>query len=48
MFYKEIRTKKITFLTYQSAHKYSVLRQIRFNGNVFGNICCRCNEGSLS
>ena len=27
--------------------KYSVQEQIHFNGNVFGNKCCRCNEGSL-
>ena len=27
--------------------KYSVQQQIHFNGNVFGNKCCRCNEGSL-
>ena len=27
--------------------KYSVQQQIRFNGNVFGNKCCRCNEDSL-
>ena len=23
-------------------------QQIHFNGNFFGNKCCRCNEGSLS
>ena len=27
--------------------KDSVQQQINFNGNVFGNKCCRCNEGSL-
>ena len=27
--------------------KYSVQEQIPFNGNVFGNKCCRYNEGSL-
>ena len=27
--------------------KYSVQQQIHLNGNVFGNICYRCNEGSL-
>ena len=26
---------------------YSVQQQCHFNGNVFGNKCCRCNEGSL-
>ena len=27
--------------------KYSLQQQIHFNGNVFGNKCCPCNEGSL-
>ena len=26
---------------------YSVQQQVHFNGNVFGNKCCRCIEGSL-
>ena len=25
----------------------SLQQQIHFNGNIFGNKCCRCNEGSL-
>ena len=25
----------------------SLQQQIRFNGSIFGNKCCRCNEGSL-
>ena len=25
----------------------SVQQQIYYNGNVFGNKCCRCNAGSL-
>ena len=27
--------------------KYSVQQQIHLNGNVSGNKCCHCNEGSL-
>ena len=27
--------------------KYSLQKQIHFNGNVFENKCCHCNEGSL-
>ena len=27
--------------------KDSLQQQIHFNGNVFGNKCYRCNEGSL-
>ena len=27
--------------------KDSLQPQIHYNGNVFGNKCCRCNEGSL-
>ena len=27
--------------------KESLQWQIHFNGNIFGNKCCRCNEGSL-
>ena len=26
---------------------YSVQQQSHFNGNIFGNKCCRCNESSL-
>ena len=42
MFYVEITIKQD--LSYISI---SVQQQIYFNGNVFGNKCCRCNEGSL-
>ena len=42
MSYEKIRTKEDL-----SHIKYSVQQQIRFNGNVFGNKCCRCNEDSL-
>ena len=27
--------------------KDSLEQQIQFNGNIFGNKCCHCNEGSL-
>ena len=27
--------------------KISLQQQIHVNGNIFGNKCCRCNEGSL-
>ena len=27
--------------------KDSLQQQIHYNGNIFGNIFCRCNEGSL-
>ena len=27
--------------------KVSLQQQIHSNGNIFGNKCCRCNEGSL-
>ena len=27
--------------------KDSLQQQIHYNGNIFGNKCCRCNEGSL-
>ena len=34
------------FLIYHSAeNKDSFQQQIRFYGNIFGNKCCRCNEG---
>ena len=26
--------------------KYALQQQIHFNGNKFGNKCCRCNEGT--
>ena len=46
MFYEEIRTKSPS-LHISLLIKYSIQQQIHFNGNVFGNKCCRCNEGSL-
>ena len=27
--------------------KDSLEQRIHYNGNIFGNKCCRCNEGSL-
>ena len=39
--------KTVPFLHTNLPIKYSVQQQIRFNGNVFGNKYCRCNEGSL-
>ena len=27
--------------------KDSLQQQIHYNGNIFGNKCCRCNEGLL-
>ena len=27
--------------------KKSLQHQIHFKGNIFGNKCCQCNEGSL-
>ena len=45
-FDEEIR-KKDLFLPINLRIKYSVQQLINFNGNVFGNKCCQCNEGSL-
>ena len=45
MLYEKIRTGP--FLHINLLIKYYVQQQTRFNGNVFGNKCCRCNEGSL-
>ena len=47
MFYEEIRIKQGLFLPVILSIKDSLQRQINYNGNVFGNKCCRCNEGSL-
>ena len=49
MFYEEIRTKQDRgpFLHIKLLIKCSVQQPIYFNGNIFGNKCCRCNEGSL-
>ena len=46
MFCEEIRTKQDFYNISISSLRYSVQQQIHFNGNVFGNKCCRCNEGS--
>ena len=47
MFYEEIRIKQGLFLHIILSIKDSLQQQIHFNGNIFGNKCCRCNEGSL-
>ena len=41
MFYEQIRIKQ------GLSYKDSLQQQIHFNGNIFGNKCCRCDEGSL-
>ena len=41
------RNKTRPFLHINLLIKYSVQQQIQFNGNIFGNECCRCNEDSL-
>ena len=40
MFYEEIRLKQGLRII------LSLQQKIHFNGNIFGNKCCRCNEGS--
>ena len=45
-FYEEIRIKQY-ILHISLLIKHSVEHRIHFNGNVFWNKCCRCNEGSL-
>ena len=51
MFYEEIRkgnkNKTSSFLHIILSIKDSLQHQIHVNGNLFGNKCCRCNEGSL-
>ena len=44
---EEIRIKQGLFLHIILSIKDSLQQQIHFNGNIFGNTCCRCNEGSL-
>ena len=39
MFYEEIRIKHDI-----SVHLDSLEQQIHYNGNMFGNKCCLCNE----
>ena len=47
-FYEEIKTYKTRpFLHIMVSSKDSLQQRIHFNGNIFGNKCCRCNEGSL-
>ena len=47
MFYEETRIKQgHSYISFMSI-KDSLQQQIHFNGNIFGNKCCRCNEGSL-
>ena len=46
MFSEEIRIKR-SFLHIILSIKDSLQQQIHFNGNIFGNKCCRCNKGSL-
>ena len=41
------KNKTRPFLHINLLVKYSVQQPIHFNGNTFGNKCCRCNEGSL-
>ena len=41
------KNKTRSFLHIILSIKDSLQQQIHFNGNIFGNKCCRCNEGSL-
>ena len=47
MFYEEIRTKQGLSIHIILSIKDSLRQQIHYSGNIFGNKCCRCNEGSL-
>ena len=47
MFCEEIRIKQGFFLHIILSINDSLQQQVHFNGNIFGNKCCRCNEGSL-
>ena len=47
MLYGGNKNKRKPFLHINLLIKYSVQQHIHVNGNVFGNKCCRCNEGSL-
>ena len=46
---EEIRTKQgISYkIEMMLSMKNFLQQQILFNGNIFGNKCCRCHEGSL-
>ena len=48
MFYEEIRTKgDLPYIIINLLIKYHLHQPIHWNGNVFGNKYCRCNQGSL-
>ena len=47
MFYEEIIRIKQDFLPLILSIIDSLQQQIHYNGNVFGNKCCRCKEDSL-
>ena len=47
MFFEEIKNKTRSFLHIILSIKDSLQGQIHYNGNIFGNTCCRCKEGSL-
>ena len=47
MFYEEIIIKQGPFLHIILSIKDSLQQQVHFNGNTFGNKCCRCNKSSL-
>ena len=47
MFYEEIKNKTRPVLHFILSIKDSLQQQIHFSGNIFGNKCCRCNEGLL-
>ena len=46
IFYEEIRIK-IGPSNIILSITDSLQQQIHYNGNIFGNKCCRCNEGSV-
>ena len=47
MFYEEITIQHDICCISDLLIKDSLQQQIHFNGNIFGNKCCCCNEGSL-
>ena len=47
MFYEEIRNEQGLPYILLLSIKDSLQQEIHVNGNIFGNKCCRCNEGSL-
>ena len=44
IFYEEIRIKQGMYIILSI--KDYLQQKIHFNGNIFWNKCCRCNEGS--